>query len=155
MDLGLSFIVGLCIICFLAVLVYHGWQRRFYRPHHLSRTQVSLEIDENTIYLHQIASITEEYVYSIFLLAWGFLLGFTLYLVFFFFNSFSEQAFWVNIILAVMLTSLGGVFAYIASVDKKTVVRDSSGKKHELNLADVDRLEFKQEITKDIWNLYK
>jgi hypothetical protein len=155
MDLGLSFIIGLCFVCFLAAFVYRRWYSNFYKRPQLSRTQISLEIDDNTIYLQHIASITEEYVHSLFLMLWGFILGFILYLLFFFFDEFNMQSLEANTILSVTLTTLGGVIGYIASLDKKLVIRDSSGKTHEINLPEVERIEFKQEVTKDIWRLYK
>jgi hypothetical protein len=155
MDLGLSFIIGLCFVCILAALVYRVWYSNFYRRPQLSRTQISLEIDDNTVYLHHIASITETYVYSIFLLLWGFILGFMVYLMFFFFNGFNSQSQEANIMLSATLTALGGLAGYITSLDKKLVIRDSGGKKHEINLPEVERVEFKQEVTKDIWRLYK
>jgi hypothetical protein len=155
MDLGLSFIVGLCFVCFLAAYIYRMWYRNFYIRPQLSRTQISLEIDDNTVYLHHIASITEEYVYSKFLLFWGFILGFMMYLLFFFLNGFNSQSPTANILLSITLTTFGGLAGYVASLDKKLVIRDSGGKNHEINLPEVERVEFKQEVTKDIWRLYK
>jgi hypothetical protein len=155
MDQTLAFIVGLCLIGFVGSLAYNLWQGTFYKRPRLSRTQVSLEIDEDVIYLHHITAITEEYVYSLFLTLICFLLGFLLYLLFFFFNGLMYGSPAENIILSVVLTAVGGLLGYFASLDKKTVIWDASGRSHEVRLPEVERLEFTQEITKDIWRMCK
>lgn len=155
LDMGLSFIAGLGAIALTAAILYGWWQRRFYERPKLARTQVSLELDDDVIFLHHIASITEEYVYSLFLMMSGFVLGFALYLTFFYFNDFRSQPPAQNIFLATVLTTAGGLLGYVGSLDKKTVIWDSAGKAHELRLPEVERIEFIQEVTKDVWKMWK
>jgi hypothetical protein len=152
---GLGFIASLCVISFIGALVYNLWRQRFYSKPRLARTQVSLEVDDDIIYLPHITSITEEYMYSISLLVCGFILGFALYMIFFFFDDFRSEPAGINMMLSVVLTIAGGLAGYAASLDKKTILWDSSGKAHELRLSEVERLEFKHEITKDIWRMHK
>jgi hypothetical protein len=154
-DWGLRFIIGLCLIVFIGALIYRAWYTRFYRKPILSRTEVSLQIDEKTIYLPHIVSITEEYTYSVFLIVCGFALGFMTYLLCFLFLDFRTQGFTENVILSVVLATIGGASGYILGLSKKTVIHDSSGASHVLHLRDIETIEFTRELTKDLWDFYR
>jgi hypothetical protein len=154
-EWAVLFIVGMFSISFLGGVIYRLWYSNFYKKPSMSRTQVSLEIDERIIYLSHIASVTEEYVYSSFLMLSGFVLGFTIYLLFFLFTGFPARGLGENMLLSVILTAAGGVLGVVFSLTEQLVIRDSSGTKHVLRLNDFERLELKQELTKDIWKMHK
>ena len=149
------FLGGIFLLGFLGGLLYKSWYSRFYSKPDLFRTEVSLEIGERVIYLHHIASITEEYVQSIFLTVCGFILGFAAYMMSFMLTNFPARGLQDNVFLSVMLTTFGGALGAMFSLSKQLVIHDASGTYHVLRLDDVERIELKQELTRDILKLDK
>ncbi|MFH0862494.1 MAG: hypothetical protein V1875_05620 [Candidatus Altiarchaeota archaeon] len=147
------FLVGMFCVSFTGGVLYRLWYANFYRKPNLFRTQVSLEIDESVVYLNHISSITEEYVHSRFLMCSGFLLGFIVYLLLFTSTGISTSGTLQNMVASVTLTASGGILGILFSLSEQLIIRDSSGMSHILRLKDFERIELKQELTKDIWKL--
>jgi len=155
MENALLFVGSMFFLSFIAGALYRIWYSNFFVRPSLSRTKASIEIDEHVIYLKHIASITEEYVHSSFLMMCGFLWGFFTYAMFFFFTDLPGSGLTENMMLSVLLTTTGGVLGGIFTLSRQLVIHDSSGTSHVLHLSDVERIELKQEITRDIMRLYE
>ena len=154
-DLGLRFILGLCLVVFAGAVIYNWWRRGYYGKPELSRTEVSLRIGEKTIYFPHIVSICEEYVSSRFLLLTGAALGFTVYLLLYLFLDLNTHGFVANVAVSAVSAAAGGAIGYTLGLSRKTVVRDSSGCSHVLHLRDLETIEFARELTKDLWDFYR
>ncbi|MBD3389326.1 MAG: hypothetical protein GF416_09520 [Candidatus Altiarchaeales archaeon] len=155
MDFGLGFIIGLCAVSVLGAYIYSRWYAHFYKLPHLSRTEISLQIDEKVVYLPHVSSVREEFVFSMFLMLVTALLGFIVYLLAFYLLDMYLDGIMANMALAMLLTGLGGALGFALSLSKKTVIYESSGSHHTLHLKDIDTVQFRQELTRDIWDYYK
>ena len=155
MDWGLTFVAGICFIAFTGAYLYYKWERYYFRRPNLFRTEVGLEVDDVTVYFPHIVSVSQEYVFSPVLFCVSAVFGFLSYLMFYLFLDFQSRGLSENVLLSIVLTTSGALIGYFATLKQRTVVRDSAGKRHILHLKEVEGIEFRQELTKDIWEYYK